>query len=124
MLRLNVETDHPIASGTSEKIYGFVSGGQAWEVSLLPEENKAEREVRVIARYAAKDLLASGWLSGERTIAGRPALIEARHGKGRVCALRIPAAVSRADVGHVRAASQLVDVGRVDYDTVTHQHMA
>ncbi len=84
VLRLNVETDHPIASGTSEKIYGFVSGGQAWEVSLLPEENKAEREVRVIARYAAKDLLASGWLSGERTIAGRPALIEARHGKGRV----------------------------------------
>ena len=84
VLRLNVETDHPIASGTSEKIYGFVSGGQAWEVSLLPEENKAEREVRVIARYAAKDLLASGWLSGEGTIAGRPALIEARHGKGRV----------------------------------------
>jgi hypothetical protein len=84
ILRMNVETSHPIAAGTPADIYGFVSGGQAWEVTLLPAENKGDREVRVVARYASKDVLASGWLSGERTIAGRPSLLEVRHGKGRI----------------------------------------
>jgi hypothetical protein len=68
----------------SNELFAFSSGGQAWEVMLLPPEDKGEREVRVLARYASKDLLASGWLSGERLIAGRPALLEVPHGKGRV----------------------------------------
>ena len=68
----------------SREVFAFSSGGQAWDVRLLPSENKGDREVKVIARYAAKNVLASGWLSGERTIAGRAALVEARHGKGRV----------------------------------------
>jgi hypothetical protein len=37
-----------------------------------------------VARYASSNLLASGWLSGERVVAGKPILVEARHGKGRV----------------------------------------
>lgn len=84
ILRLRLETGHPIAAGSTEEVYAFSSGGQAWEVTLLPSENKDDREVKVVARYAATKVLASGWLSGERVIAGRPALVEARHGKGRV----------------------------------------
>jgi hypothetical protein len=68
----------------SKEVFAFSSGGQAWEVMLLPSEDKGERQVRVVARYASKDVLASGWLSGERVIAGRPALLEVPHGKGRV----------------------------------------
>jgi hypothetical protein len=75
ILRLDVD-------GT--QTYAFMSGGQAWDVALAPSENKGEREVRVLARFASRDLLASGWLSGERTIAGKAALVEARHGAGRV----------------------------------------
>jgi hypothetical protein len=66
------------------QMYAFMSGGQAWDIALAPSENKGDREVRVLARFAARDLLASGWLSGERTIAGKAALVEARHGAGRV----------------------------------------
>jgi Zinc carboxypeptidase len=84
ILRMTVDTGHPAAANTPENIYAFSSGGQAWEVTLLPDKNTGDREVRVVARYAAKDILASGWLSGERVVAGRPALVEARHGKGRV----------------------------------------
>ncbi|HYI93988.1 MAG TPA: M14 metallopeptidase family protein [Bryobacteraceae bacterium] len=84
ILRLKVETAHPIANGTPAEVNAFSSGGQAWEVTLLPSENKGEREVKVVARYATSKVLASGWLSGERVIAGRPALVDARHGKGRV----------------------------------------
>jgi hypothetical protein len=75
ILRLNV--------GSSE-VFAFSIGGQAWEVTLLPSENKGDKEVRVLARYASKNLLASGWLSGERVIAGRPALLDVSHGKGHV----------------------------------------
>jgi hypothetical protein len=40
--------------------------------------------VKVLARYAAKNVLASGWLTGEKTIAGRAALVDARYGRGNV----------------------------------------
>jgi hypothetical protein len=84
ILRLKVETGHPIGGGSPGEVYAFSSGGQAWDIALLPEENKGEREIKVVARYASSKVLASGWLSGERVIAGRAALVEARHGKGRV----------------------------------------
>jgi hypothetical protein len=61
----------------------FQSGGQAWDVTLLSDFNRGERAVRSVARYAQKNLLASGWLSGERTIAGRTVLAESRVGRGR-----------------------------------------
>ena len=56
----------------------------AWDVSLLREYNKEEQEVRSVARYARRDLLASGWISGERAVLGKTILAEARFGKGRV----------------------------------------
>jgi hypothetical protein len=68
----------------ANEVFAFSSGGQAWEVKLLPSEDKGDREVRVLARYAPKNVLASGWLSGERVIAGRPALLDVPHGKGHV----------------------------------------
>jgi hypothetical protein len=68
----------------SGEVFAFSSGGQAWEITLLPSENKGDNEIRVIARYAMKNLLASGWLSGEGVIAGSPALLDVPHGKGHV----------------------------------------
>jgi hypothetical protein len=41
----------------------------------------------VIARYGDEDLLVSGWLEGEATIAGRPAAVEVGVGAGRVVLL-------------------------------------
>jgi len=84
ILRLTVDPSHPMAFGMPKEAHIFSTGGQAFEVTLLDEFNKGDREVKTVARYASKDLLASGWLSGERTIAGRAAMLEARHGKGRV----------------------------------------
>jgi hypothetical protein len=84
VLRVTVDSSHPLALGMPKEAHIFSTGGQAFETTLLEEFNKGDREVKTVVRYAAKDLLASGWLSGERTIAGRGALMEARHGKGRV----------------------------------------
>jgi hypothetical protein len=84
LIRIQVDTAHPIAWGMPPDAYAFTTGGQAWDVTLPKEENQGEREIRSVARYASSNLLASGWLSGERVVAGKPILVEARHGKGRV----------------------------------------
>jgi hypothetical protein len=39
---------------------------------------------RFAARFAEKDVLYSGWLLGDAKIAGRGAVVEAAHGRGRV----------------------------------------
>jgi hypothetical protein len=77
ILRITVDTTHPIAFGMPKEAFAFSQGGQAFEIS---DSTRA----RSIARYAAKDLLASGWLSGERAVLGRHILVEADHGQGRV----------------------------------------
>ncbi|MBN8730209.1 MAG: peptidase M14 [Acidobacteria bacterium] len=84
IIRIQVDTASPIAWGVPENAYAFASGGMAWDVSLLREFNKDEQEVRSVARYARRDLLASGWISGERAVLGKTILAEARFGKGRV----------------------------------------
>ena len=84
ILRISVDASNPVAFGMPKEAYAFSSGGQAFEPSLVPELNKGDREVRTIARYADSNLLASGWVSGERAVLGRPILVEARHGDGKV----------------------------------------
>jgi hypothetical protein len=84
ILRIAVDTSNPLATGMPAEAYAFSNGGQAWDISLLPEYNKGDSEVRSVARYAKSNLLASGWISGERVVADKHIMLEARHGKGRV----------------------------------------
>ena len=51
-------------------------------VFTLPPEHDG---VEVVARWAEGDLLASGWAIGEERLAGQPAVLRARLGKGAVC---------------------------------------
>ncbi|MBK5294598.1 MAG: peptidase M14 [Acidobacteriia bacterium] len=84
LIRVQVDPAHPLAFGMPKEAYAFTTGGQAWDISLLKEFNQGDREVKSVARYAGSNLLASGWLSGERTVLDKHILLEARHGKGRV----------------------------------------
>lgn len=84
ILRITVDTAHPVAFGMPPDALAFQSGGQAWDVTLLSDFNRGDRRVTSIAKYAQKNLLASGWLSGERVVAGKTILAEARYGSGRV----------------------------------------
>jgi hypothetical protein len=84
ILRITVDNSNPIAFGMPKEAYAFSNGGQAFDITLLPQFNRGDREVKTIARYADRNLLASGWISGERAVLGRPILVEARHGRGKV----------------------------------------
>ncbi len=84
LLRITVDTTHPLAFGMPKEAMAFSNGGHAWDISLLEEYNRGDQQIRSVARYATKDLLASGWVSGERAVLGRHILLEARHGQGRV----------------------------------------
>jgi hypothetical protein len=75
LLRLTVEPDQPLAFGMPREAIAFYTGGQAFDGS---------KDMRSVARFASQNVLASGWLSGERAIAGKHALVELPQGRGRV----------------------------------------
>ena len=50
----------------------------------IPFEVLDPQRARVVARYAGRSVLRSGWLLGEKHIAGKAALVEVALGTGRV----------------------------------------
>ncbi len=84
LLRVTVDTTSPLAFGSPKNAIVFSSGGEAFTITLAPAYNRGDREIHPVVSFAAKDLLASGWVSGEKQVHRKHALVEARHGKGRV----------------------------------------
>ncbi|MGC8795027.1 MAG: peptidase M14 family protein, partial [Bryobacteraceae bacterium] len=58
----------------------YLAGNPVFEI--LPSARNDRYETLV--RYADHDLLASGWLIGGDLIAGKPAMVRARLGKGQI----------------------------------------
>lgn len=76
LLNVTLDTAHPLAAGTPASIAIWVEDSPAWDV---PEGSPA----KVLARYPETGVLTSGWLLGEKHIAGKAALVEYPIGKGR-----------------------------------------
>ncbi len=88
LLRLELDAANPLAFGMSANTAAFFAFGSAFELSEPSTGSSSDNGVvRVVGRYAAKDVLMSGWLEGESIIAGKGAVIEARVGQGRVVLL-------------------------------------
>ncbi|MGE5357609.1 MAG: M14 family zinc carboxypeptidase [Bacteroidales bacterium] len=80
-LRASFATTHALAYGMpTDGLVTFLGGGLAFD--LLPTNYNEQYEV--IARYADRDVLYSGWLIGEQNLAKHPAMISAHQGKGQV----------------------------------------
>jgi hypothetical protein len=79
VVRVEVETAHPLARGFGRQADAYFVNSAAFEVT-------DPQRARVVARYAARkeDVLRSGWLLGAEKLAGRAALVEATLGRGRV----------------------------------------
>jgi hypothetical protein len=93
LLQIDVETDHPLAWGLPARATVFAENGPAFEEDAPRDEEGEEQPAladtgrpkpKVVARFAEKDVLYSGWLLGESRIAKKGALVEVPLGKGRV----------------------------------------
>jgi hypothetical protein len=84
LLRVTVDPADPLAFGMPKDAIVFSSGGEAFEITLARPYNRGEREIHSVVSFATHDLLASGWVSGEKQVLGKHALVNARYGKGRV----------------------------------------
>lgn len=80
-LRVDVDTGHPLAYGMPEDALAtFLAGGQVYET--VPGARSSD--VHRIATYPERDILQSGWLLGEETIAQMAAMVEVEKGQGSV----------------------------------------
>lgn len=79
ILRLELDTTHPIAKGMPKESIAWVEESPVFEVA------KEAPNVRVIGWYPRdKDPLLSGWLLGADRIKGKAALVEVKIGQGRI----------------------------------------
>lgn len=73
LLNVRLDTRHPLTRGVPAELAIWSQESPAWETQLP-----------VIARYPDSGVLASGWLEGEKVIAGKAALVDAPLGTGHV----------------------------------------
>ena len=73
LLNVRIDTASPLAYGVPGEVAIWSEQSPAWETQLP-----------VVARYVESGVLASGWLVGEKTIAGRAAAVNAPLGSGHV----------------------------------------
>ena len=77
LLSIDVDVSHPFAAGATKQAVAMFTRSSA---VLQPKDDAVE----VLARYADKDTLASGWAVGLQHVAGRAAIARAPMGKGSV----------------------------------------
>ncbi len=80
-LRVKFDTSNALAFGMpGQGLATFLAGGQVYDIT--PSERN--ERVEVIATYADRDVLQSGWLLGESLIAKKAAMVAVSYGAGRV----------------------------------------
>lgn len=89
LLRLEVDSGDPVGFGMPEETTASFVRSRAFEITPLAgeedEESVSRQEVDVVAWYGQEDLLLSGWeLGAEQHLAGRPAVLRVRVGRGEV----------------------------------------
>ena len=76
LLRVNVDTSHPLGFGLTDETAIFFRRDSAWPYNI--------DGANVIASYPADDLLLSGWIQGEDVLVNQAAMVEIPRGKGRM----------------------------------------
>lgn len=88
LLKLDVDTAHPLAWGMPGEAAAFYAQGLAFVPSVPRGRGEPpptwSEDVRVVASYGRNPLLLSGWQLGGERLEGRAAIVEARVGAGRV----------------------------------------
>ena len=85
ILRLELDTTHPIAKGMPKESIAWAEESPVFEITNDPNSSVPATNVKIIGWYPSnKDPLLSGWLLGGERIKGKAALVEVTMGKGRI----------------------------------------
>jgi len=79
-LKVKIDADHPLAYGVADDTLILFKGYPAFEVKKAPNNE----DYGIVVSYPEERMLQSGWLIGEEHLSNKAALIDARHGKGRI----------------------------------------
>ena len=77
IVKLDVDNQNKLGKGLRDEVAAYFSNSAAYEVA-------ADAPVTVVARYATKNALLSGWMLGEKYLNDKAALVEAPVGKGKI----------------------------------------
>jgi hypothetical protein len=80
ILRIEVDTKHPIGFGMASSAYGFYNSSPFFALV----EGFGSQQATVVARYPNQDVVGSGWLWGEVLLAGRAAVVSVELNPGRI----------------------------------------
>lgn len=80
ILKMIIDTDHPLGFGMDNEFSGFFASSQAFDLT----ESEESVPVTIVSKFAENNLLKSGWIRGEEIISGKPAILEVPYGKGRI----------------------------------------
>lgn len=83
-LRVDVDTSSPLTYGMPERaLAAFLANGQVYETQAGAESSNVHR----LVTYPGRDILESGWLLGEETIANKAAVVAVEKGAGMIVLL-------------------------------------
>lgn len=80
LLRASLLRDHPLTWGMPPEVGVFSTGGPVFS-TWIP---RADTDRRVIATLPEEDILLSGYIEGERLLAGKPVMVWLRIGRGQL----------------------------------------
>ena len=85
-LKVTFDNANPIAYGMPSHGLALYLDSPAFEITAQDAQN-----YETVVRYADRDLLESGWLVGEESLAKRAAVVSVKSGQGRVVLIGFPA---------------------------------
>lgn len=83
LLRIELDTDHPLTMGSPTEVAGKWAGGRAYEPTGFGGE---AGDIRAVGRWAEDPdrVLMSGMLHGAEHLAGKGAILDVEYGSGRI----------------------------------------
>jgi len=91
VLRLSMDTSHPLGYGMSRWYNGCFTNSQAFETHIQRADSAVSpvSRVDVVSRYGGDAILQSGWINSPEIITGKPAVVELQYGQGHIDLLGI-----------------------------------
>jgi hypothetical protein len=112
MLKMKINTLHPIGWGMPENFAAFVSRSPAFKTSAT----YGEIERTVVANYPNEPLLLSGWIKGEKLLHRRASIVDIKYGKGKVILLGFRVQHRAQPHGTFRFVFNSIHYGGLDTD--------